>query len=121
MPAWRSHWSSARTGQVHSASGVLSGLAAAGDLDFPSLPLLVGLRPRKRDGDAPGAGLEVFEPDAGQFGPPQASREPDQDLGPIPGGGQGTPLLDIQHPPDQSRVTAALPSCFVPVVLRMPA
>ena len=25
MPAWRSHWSSARTGQVHSASGVHSG------------------------------------------------------------------------------------------------
>ncbi len=25
MPAWRSHWSSARTGQVHSESGVCSG------------------------------------------------------------------------------------------------
>ena len=33
------------------------GLAAAGDLDFPSLPVLVGLRPGKRDGDPPGVGL----------------------------------------------------------------
>ena len=27
------------------------GLAASGDLDFPSLPILVGLRPRQHNGD----------------------------------------------------------------------
>ena len=77
------------------------GLAASRDLDFPSLPLLVGLRPGKRDGDPPGVGLEVFAADSGQFRPPEASGEPDQDQGPVPGGGQGTALRDIDHPPDQ--------------------
>jgi len=55
------------------------GLAASGDLDFPSLPLLIGLRPGQRNGHPPGVGLEVFGPDSGKFRPAQESREPNQD------------------------------------------
>jgi hypothetical protein len=57
------------------------GLAASGDLDFPALPLLVGLRLGQRDGDPASARvpLKVFEADFGQFRPAQASREPDQE------------------------------------------
>ena len=70
------------------------GLTASRDLDFPSLPLLVGLRFGKRNGDPLGVGLEVFEADSSQFRPLQPSREPDQDQGPVPGYGQGTALRD---------------------------
>jgi hypothetical protein len=52
----------------HGSSGVFSGLAAACDLDFRSLPLLVGLRPGKPDGDPPRVWLEVFAADPGQCG-----------------------------------------------------
>jgi hypothetical protein len=35
------------------------GLVASGDLDFPSMPLLVGLRAGQRDGDPPGVRLKI--------------------------------------------------------------
>jgi hypothetical protein len=81
--------------------GRVLGLSAPRDLDFSSLPLLIGLRPWQRNGDPLGVGLEVFAADCGQFRTPQAARESDQDQGPVPGGRQGTALLDIQHPPDE--------------------
>jgi hypothetical protein len=49
------------------------GLTASRDLDFPSLPLLISLRPGMRDGDSPGVGPEVFAADSGLFRAPQAS------------------------------------------------
>jgi len=66
------------------------GLTASDDLDFPSLPLLVGLRLGQRNGDRLGVWLEVFELNSGQFRPPQAAGEPDQDQSPVPGCRQGS-------------------------------
>src|ERR1700751_2379034 len=113
MPAWHSHCSS--------ESGVFSGcrpLAISTSLPCPSWSVFDQW---KHNGDPLGVGLEVFAADCSQFRPPQASGKPDHDQGLVPGRRQGTTLHDIHHPPDELEVTAALPSCSVPVALRMPA
>ena len=75
-------------------------LAPPRDLDFPALPLLVGFRPGEGNGDPVGVTQEVLDADSGEFRPPEASGEPGQDQGPVPGGGQRA-LRGIDHPPDQ--------------------
>jgi hypothetical protein len=96
------------------------GLAASGDLNFPALPLLVGLRLGQGDDDPASARvpLKVFEADSGQFRAAQAAREPDQDQGPVPDAAKvPSPVSTILL--ISLRLTAPFLSCFVPVVLRM--
>ena len=56
----------------------------------------------------------MFELDSGQFRPPEASREPDQDQGPVPGCRQGTALHAIHYPPDQPKSDRGLAFLLYP-------